>query len=99
MAEFLTGDYFVTFFNGLIIALGIYLIASGLSLVFGVLGALNFAHGPLYSSGAFLGFPVMRYVLPVLPGAFGIAWIVVPFPVAPTVMGMEITFLRPITVP
>lgn len=30
MVEFLTGEFFVQFFNGLIIALGIYLIASGL---------------------------------------------------------------------
>jgi branched-subunit amino acid ABC-type transport system permease component len=41
-------DFFVQFLNGVTIAMTIYLIASGLSLVFGVLGVLNFAHGSLY---------------------------------------------------
>lgn len=34
----------------------IYLVASGLSLVFGVMGVLNFAHGSLYMVGAYLGY-------------------------------------------
>lgn len=96
MVEFLTGDYFVTFFNGLIIALGIYLIASGLSLVFGVLGILNFAHGSLYMYGAFLVFTVMRYLLPGVPGSFWIALIIVPVVIAIIGIGMEVSFLRPI---
>ena len=49
-------DFFVQFLNGVTIAMTIYLIASGLSLVFGVLGVLNFAHGSLYMYGSFLLF-------------------------------------------
>ena len=55
-------DFFVQFLNGVTIAMTIYLIASGLSLVFGVLGVLNFAHGSLYMYGSFLLFTLMRHV-------------------------------------
>lgn len=96
MVNFLTSDFFVPFFNGLIIALGIYLLASGLSLVFGVLGILNFAHGSLYMYGAFFVFTFTRHLLATVPGSFWIALIFVPLLVAVVGIGMEISFLRPI---
>jgi branched-subunit amino acid ABC-type transport system permease component len=40
--------------NGLTYAMFLFLIASGLSLILGVLGILNFAHGSLYMLGAYL---------------------------------------------
>ena len=40
--------------NGLTYAMFLFLIASGLSIIFGVLGVLNFAHGSLYMLGAYL---------------------------------------------
>jgi branched-subunit amino acid ABC-type transport system permease component len=39
--------------NGLTYAMFLFLIASGLSLIFGILGILNFAHGSLYMLGAY----------------------------------------------
>lgn len=96
MVEFLTGEFFVQFFNGLIIALGIYLIASGLSLVFGVLGILNFAHGSLYMYGAFFVFTFTRHVLGSVPGNFWIALIIVPVLIALLGICVEMGFLRPI---
>lgn len=39
--------------NGLTYAMFLFLIASGLSLILGVLGILNFAHGSLYMLGAY----------------------------------------------
>lgn len=39
---------------GLSLAMYIWLVAAGLTLVFGVLGVLNFAHGSLYMLGAYL---------------------------------------------
>ena len=56
--------------NGLIIAIGIYLIASGLSLVYGMLGLPNFAHGSLYMYGAFLLFTLTRLCFGNLPWLF-----------------------------
>jgi branched-subunit amino acid ABC-type transport system permease component len=44
---------FIQFLNGLNFAMLLFLISSGLSLVFGVLGVLNFAHGSLYMLGAY----------------------------------------------
>jgi branched-subunit amino acid ABC-type transport system permease component len=87
---------FVQFFNGLIIALGIYLIASGLSLVFGVLGVLNFAHGSLYMYGAFLLLTLTRLLFGHHPWLFWVGLLVVPLLVALIGIGMEIAFLRPI---
>jgi branched-chain amino acid transport system permease protein len=46
-------------FQGLIginLAMNIWLVAAGLSLIFGVLGVLNFAHGSLYMIGAYMAF-------------------------------------------
>jgi branched-chain amino acid transport system permease protein len=96
MVDFLTGEFFVQFFNGLIIALGIYLIASGLSLVFGVLGILNFAHGSLYMYGAFFVFTLTRHILESVPGNFWIALIIVPVLIALLGVCVEMGFLRPI---
>jgi branched-chain amino acid transport system permease protein len=93
---FSAAEFFVQFFNGLIIAMGIYLIASGLSLVFGVLGVLNFAHGSLYMYGAFLAFTLTRYVLPALPASFWIALILVPALIACLGIVVEVGFLRAI---
>lgn len=36
------------------------LIASGLSIVFGVMGVLNFAHGSFVMLGAYTGFTIVR---------------------------------------
>jgi branched-chain amino acid transport system permease protein len=42
--------------NGLSQGMVLFIIASGLSLVFGVLRVINFAHGSLYMIGAFMAF-------------------------------------------
>ncbi|RLB41927.1 MAG: branched-chain amino acid ABC transporter permease [Deltaproteobacteria bacterium] len=41
---------------GLYYGMNIWLVASGLTLIFGMLGILNFAHGSIYMMGAFLGY-------------------------------------------
>ena len=41
---------------GLSLAMYLWLIAAGLTIVFGVLGILNFAHGSLYMLGAYFAF-------------------------------------------
>jgi len=49
--------------SGLTFAMFLFLIASGLSLIFGILRVLNFAHGSLYMLGAYLTyFFVSRFV-------------------------------------
>ncbi|WP_152208031.1 branched-chain amino acid ABC transporter permease [Marinobacter changyiensis] len=46
--------FFVQLINGLQYGLLLFLIASGLTLVFGVMGILNLAHGSMYMVGAYL---------------------------------------------
>ncbi len=53
--------------TGLANAAALFLVASGLSLIFGVTRIVNFAHGSFYMLGAFIGYSLMQ----VLPGAIG----------------------------
>lgn len=46
--------------NGLQYGLLLFLIASGLTLIFGVLGVINLAHGSLFMIGAYVAFVVAR---------------------------------------
>jgi len=92
MADFMTSVFFVQLINGLFIAAGIYLVASGLSLVFGVLGILNFAHGSLYMYGAFFVFTYTGMA----SGGFWPALLIAPVVVVILGIAMEVVFLRPI---
>jgi branched-chain amino acid transport system permease protein len=72
---------FSQFVGGLTTAMFLFLIASGLSLVFGVMRIVNFAHGTFYMLGAYLAWQAMRWLSPsaeafwpaVLIAALGIA--------------------------
>ena len=41
--------------NGLQLSLTLFLLAAGLTLVFGIMGVINLAHGSLYMIGAYAG--------------------------------------------
>jgi len=58
--------------SGLTAAMFLFLIASGLSLIFGVLRVLNFAHGTFYMLGAYLAYQSMLWLGPG-PGLFWIS--------------------------
>src|SRR5260370_41188105 len=55
---------FSQFMGGLTAAMFLFLIASGLSLVFGVMRVLNFAHGSFYMIGAYLAWQVVNWLQP-----------------------------------
>ena len=55
---------FTQFLGGLTTAMFLFLIASGLSLVFGVMRVLNFAHGSFYMLGAYLAWQVVKWLAP-----------------------------------
>ncbi len=54
------GGLFVQVLNGLQYGLLLFLISSGLTLVFGVLGVINLAHGSLFMVGAYVTFLVAQ---------------------------------------
>src|SRR5215467_8408277 len=63
---------FTQFLGGLTTAMFLFLIASGLSLVFGVMRVLNFAHGSFYMLGAYLAWQAVQWLAPLL-GSFWLA--------------------------
>jgi branched-chain amino acid transport system permease protein len=72
---------FMQFLSGLSQGMLMVIIASGLSLVFGTMNILNFAHGTFYMLGAYLCFAVVS-LLPGVRGNFWIALILGPVAVA-----------------
>jgi branched-chain amino acid transport system permease protein len=52
--------FFAQLLNGVQYGLLLFLIASGLTLIFGVMGIINLAHGSLFMIGAYLAFLVSR---------------------------------------
>lgn len=71
----------IQFLHGLVYGMLLFLVASGLTLIFGMMGVLNFAHGALYMLGAYFSYSILRWtgqfwlsmiVAPVLVGAMGI---------------------------
>lgn len=46
--------------TGLIVGALLFLVAAGLTLIFGVLGVINFAHGSFYMLGAYIGLTAYR---------------------------------------
>jgi branched-chain amino acid transport system permease protein len=63
--------------SGLIVGMVLFLVAAGLTLIFGVLKVVNFAHGTFYMLGAYVAFTVVNltgsYALAVLAGTVGMA--------------------------
>src|SRR6195952_1755649 len=71
----------VSLFNGLVYGMLLFMLASGLTLIFSMMGVLNFAHASIYMVGAYLAFTVSQYVgffpaliiAPILCGVIGAA--------------------------
>ncbi|MEH2510046.1 branched-chain amino acid transport system permease protein [Nitrobacteraceae bacterium AZCC 1564] len=67
--------------NGILFGMLLFLMASGLTVIFSMLGVLNFAHASFYMLGAFFGFQISRWVgfwpalvvAPLLAGLLGAA--------------------------
>ncbi|MDP2626724.1 MAG: branched-chain amino acid ABC transporter permease [Candidatus Rokubacteria bacterium] len=74
--------------SALITGLVLFLVASGLSLIFGVMGVLNFAHGSLYMLGAYLSFSLLGF------GNFGLVAVVAAAGVAVIGLILERVFIR-----
>ena len=80
--------------NGLSEGMVLFIVASGLSLVFGVLRVINFAHGSLYMIGAFLAFSLSTLLNMNSVFSFLILMILIPPAVAILGLGLEIPLFR-----
>jgi len=83
----------VQFVSGLCRAMILFLMASGLTLVFGVMRVINFAHGAFYMLGAYLAFSITQ-MLSTVPGGFWIALVIAPIIVSLVGGLVEIFLLR-----
>jgi len=77
--------------NGIVTGMILALIASGLTLIFGIMDVVNFAHGELFMLGAYLGFVVF-----VSTGSFWLALVGAALIVAVLGAAMQIIALRPL---
>ena len=54
--------FLVALLNGLVYGLLVFMVSAGLTLVFGMMGVLNFAHASFYMLGAYAAFVLSRYI-------------------------------------
>jgi branched-chain amino acid transport system permease protein len=77
--------------NGVVTGMILALIASGLTLIFGIMDVVNFAHGELFMLGAYVG--VITYAA---TGNFWIALVVATLTIALLGAAIHVTTLRPL---
>ena len=70
---------FFSLMDGVVYGMLLFMLASGLTLIFGMMGVLNFAHAAFYMLGAYLAYTISGYfsywaglvIAPILVGALG----------------------------
>ena len=85
-------DLFVAqLLNGLVYGVLLFLMAAGLSLIFGLMNVVSLAHGSFFMLGAFVGLAIFKAT-----GSFWLALVLAPLPVIVLGVLMERVFLRPL---
>src|SRR5829696_9442013 len=86
----------VQLLTGLASASSLFIISSGLTIVFGVTRIVNFAHGSLYMLGAYFAVTIVPRLLDLVPGPFGFWSGILLAALAVGVLGivMEVLLLR-----
>ncbi len=88
----MTSSIFLSFFlNGLTNAMTFFIVASGLTLIYGVLRILNLAHGSLFMLGAYFAYQFTHWT-----GNFWLSLLLAPLSCALAGIIMERVFLRPV---
>ena len=77
--------------NGIVTGMILALVASGLTLIFGIMDVVNFAHGELFMLGAYIGVLVLAST-----GSFWLALIIASLVVAILGAALQIATLRPL---
>jgi len=89
--EYVSGVLLPQLLHGVVFGAALGLLALGLTVIFGLLGVMNFAHGELYMFGAYAGVAVIA-----LTGSFWVALVAAPLLVASVGALTEIATLRPL---
>lgn len=84
-------SYLTQFLNGLSYSMLLFLVAAGLSVIFGLMNVANLAHGTFYMIGGYIGYSVVRYT-----GNFWLSLVVAPVVVAVIGCALEVITLRPL---
>ncbi|HEX2171323.1 MAG TPA: branched-chain amino acid ABC transporter permease [Dehalococcoidia bacterium] len=87
MAELIASQIFTGLVSGLLLVL----VALGVTLIFGFMNVVNFAHGAFYMVGAYVGLVVLRAT-----GSFWLALIAVPLALGAIGLVAERTLIRPL---
>src|SRR5213595_3255706 len=77
--------------NGIVTGMILALVASGLTLIFGIMDVVNFAHGELFMLGAYVGVLVLSAT-----GSFWVALVVSTLTVALIGVALQVVALRPL---
>ena len=77
--------------NGIVTGMILALVASGLTLIFGIMDVVNFAHGELFMLGAYIGVVVLSAT-----GSFWLALLVATLLVALLGAALQVVTLRPL---
>jgi branched-chain amino acid transport system permease protein len=80
---------FAQLLNGLVYGMLLFLMAAGLSLIFGLMNVVSLAHGSFFMLGAFFGLTIFH-----LTGSFWLALVLAPIPTAAVGFVMERLFMR-----
>jgi len=83
--------YLIQFLNGLAYSMLLFLVAAGMSVIFGLMNVANLAHGTFYMIGGYIGYSVVRYT-----GNFWLSLLVAPVVVAAIGSALEMATLRPL---
>ena len=81
----------IQFLNGLAYSLLLFLLAAGLSLIFGMMDVVNLAHGSFYLIGTYVGLTIVR-----VTGSFWLALIVTPLAIGALGLVVERYLIRPL---
>ena len=89
--DYLVATLLPQLLHGLVFGAALGLLALGLTVIFGLLGVMNFAHGELYMLGAYAGIALIG-----LTQSFWIALVLAPLVVGVVGAVTEVATLRPI---
>jgi branched-chain amino acid transport system permease protein len=87
------GLILMQFFNGIVLGAIYVLVAVGLTVVFGMLNVINFAHGAIYTLGAYLAF-ALGGCIGTWAGSFWVSVFVAPLAVASIGALIEVCLIR-----